>query len=182
MKNKPWDVCQKFLCRRETWSGKPEPDKRLRWCQFHISWGIAGAGSAHHRQPPKVSPTASVKGKASPFAIPLICAFHTFHVTPDDRVLRMPYICGKPAPRRLRGDRNLPRFPNRYGDPLCEEHRRYADDERAFPDEEGATLSSARDERAEEQQAKSKMLHAMLHQAIDDVRALEAQARSRPKA
>ena len=175
MKRKPWTLCREFLCRRPTWSRKLERDIQLRVCSYHAPWG-----SARTNQKPKAPPTSAVKGKASPFALPLICAFHSFEVRPNGQVLRSPHICGKPAPRRYAGDRSLPRHPSRFGDPLCEEHRRFARDERAFPDE-GAELDAIPSELEEERGAHSDALQAMLHEALDEIARLEEEARAKAK-
>lgn len=63
-------------------------------------------------------------------------------------------LCLAPAPRRLRGDRSMPRHPNLYGDPLCERHRGYAGDARAFERSvDGTPTSVVRGEEAERRDA-----------------------------
>lgn len=75
--------------------------------------------------------------------LPLACVFRSFEVVRTSaakRVVHSKSICGRWAPRDVR-NHQVPKFPNRFGDPLCAEHRTYADDENAFPDEQPFAVS-----------------------------------------
>lgn len=70
--------------------------------------------------------------------LPLVCIYryhevirnkHTFSV---ERIVFNTQICGRKAPRN-RGKLNQPAFPNRFGEPLCEHHKIWANSEEAFP-------------------------------------------------
>ena len=72
------------------------------------------------------------------YSISLTCVYkyhevirnkHNFKV---DRIIYNGKICGRKAPRN-RGKLAEPAFPNRFGEPLCEHHKIWAQSEEAFP-------------------------------------------------
>lgn len=91
----------------------------------------------------------------------------------DTRVVYVGGICGAPAPKRLTGDRSQPRFPNRFGEPLCAEHARYAFDPHAFPPDPSFPDVGVEGELGEDNERRRRelgRLERMLARAVEDVR------------
>lgn len=55
---------------------------------------------------------------------PLACVYHPSQKNADGEAVGTGSMCGKPAPRSER-DPDKPKHPNRWGEPLCFEHRRH---------------------------------------------------------
>ena len=145
VRRKAFDVCRVFGCRRPTWSGRAERDEALRYCRFCAPW--------QH----KIATHGKVVVNPRPlrFVGALACVFRPYELVAsktggEAEVLAAGTLCLAPAPRRLRGERSSPRHPNLYGDPLCERHRGYASDARAFERSvDGPPTSVVRSEEAE---------------------------------
>lgn len=141
---RPYYLCR--YCSRRTWSDKPEKDPALRYCTYHSPAKIAQRRAFTEANTRK-TPLKPRKAQRNPFFLPLVCVFRPFeiirkgihnHRSEEKRVVRVTTdICGVHAPRK-RSDRSLPKYPNRFGEPLCEAHRSFARDKNAFPDEPGA--------------------------------------------
>lgn len=127
MRKKRLDLCSEPFCRRPTWTGKPEPDPRMRHCVYHSP--EARLRAARLPRPPKKHPEPK---KPRGMRLPLTCVFRPFEVVDQGRrTVYVGCLCGAKAPRRP----NLePRYPNRFGEPLCEDHASYARSRHAFPD------------------------------------------------
>ena len=69
---------------------------------------------------------------------PLVCVYRFHEVIRNkrdftiERIVFKAQICGAAAPRN-RSKLNEPAFPNRFGDPLCERHKIWANNKEAFP-------------------------------------------------
>lgn len=82
------------------------------------------------------------------YARPLICVFpaYTLQLLPgvkEPSAIMNGTICGLVAPRRVKGDRSAPKYPNRFGEPLCVLHRADGDDILAFPDAAGVPSAAS---------------------------------------
>lgn len=74
------------------------------------------------------------RAKKNSYFLPLLCVFRPYQIIEEDnRVIFVREMCLAKASRRIRGNKDLPRYPNRFGEPLCKEHAHYAQDEKAFP-------------------------------------------------
>lgn len=157
-------MCRYFECTHPTWSGKKEHDIQLRHCKHHSPEAVQ-----HLLQLNKESTQGKnlKQLKGNPFSLPLVCVFKPYSVVRNKEtheVIRVVFtgnMCCTKAPRRIRGDRSKPRHPNRFGEPLCQEHAKHADDECAFP---GEVVSELRDEREEEGRNEFKIFEDTLKQ------------------
>ena len=158
MRKKSFSLCHHFGCMRPTWSGKSERDPALRHCAYHspIAEGIRSDFTKKARAAAETRKSTEKVSKIR-FAAPLVCVYkeHEAVTSANGEVLRVVFlkdICGEKAPRRHR-NKNEPRYPNRFGEPLCLSHAVWADDAHAFPGPE-ELLSSLEDERVEEHDAR----------------------------
>lgn len=154
MKNKRWDLCAHFECRNKTNSGKKEPCVEDRWCGIHSPEAEAQREQflAEHGHELNDDP---VRARRNDYVFPLLCVYKEIVVVEarggePRRVTMATELCGAEAARRFKGDRSLPRYPNRHGDPLCERHRIWANNLDAFPDEPGFIGCIAKSEAEEE--------------------------------
>lgn len=173
MITKPHDVCRELGCSRKTQSGRPEKEREKRYCAYHSPENKALLAPGQKRWTEAAvarrKPGFVPKKIGRVETVPLICVFKEYEVTRDNRVVFQRGICGEKAPRRLSGDRTLPRYPNRFGEPLCEDHKHLGDDLRAFPDDptylgEAQTSAHPREEE-EERAAHAAKLERLLKEA-----------------
>lgn len=156
MPRKGFKFCR--FCRKLTASGVPEKDPAKRHCANHSPQAMLQTLNAQEARRNSLGFTGKKPTKVkkrtqrNPFSISLICVFKSYElirnpITHDvDRCVQSSQICAKHAPRRHRGDRSQPRFPNRFGEPLCPEHAIHANDEWAFPGEAPRVLSELEEE------------------------------------
>ena len=174
-RNKRWDLCREFECPHPTRSGKKEPDLEKRHCHYHSPEAFARRQDFIDKHATR-APDKPVKAQLNPFFLPLVCVFRPYEVMVDhhsdgSRVcFTKTAICGALAPRRP-SRRSLPRYPNRFGDPLCEEHSHYARDERAFP---GDVTEVLRDEAEVKRQEALSVLKNMMARGAGELTSLRA--------
>lgn len=139
MKSKPWNMCKD--CRRPTVSGEIERDIRKRYCRFHSPEAKRQFKTMKNwKEPKKLGPIQ--KRRINKLFLPLLCVYKNYEKIYSksdpsviERVVYTSELCLERAPRRWRGDKSKPRFPNRFGEPLCKLHSIHADDDFAFPGE-----------------------------------------------
>lgn len=131
MKRKTCKLCAEFGCRRAVlFPQAARTNPSMRYCKKHTPARMMA-------QRRNLKPAAQNSEKNSqPFdPVPLVCFYKPYELASGDRVVFAAKICGRPAPRRALGDRSLPKYPNRFNEPLCKAHAHLANDERAFPGE-----------------------------------------------
>ena len=149
-----------------------EKDRQFRYCQGHAPW-LGGVGKPLPTELVPRKERVVATEKPHPSMLPLICVYRSYDLVRDRQgnVLRVVFnapICAQHALRRFRGDRSEPRYPNRFGEPLCEAHRIYANDLHAFPDVTDAAGSWARSELDEKQESCQDELVQLMHQSHDE--------------
>lgn len=128
MKRKSYKLCAEFGCTRAVlFPEAARTNPAMRYCKLHPPRKMM---AQRQNLKPKL-PTPSKKPEAFD-PVPLVCFYKAYHVV-GDRAVFAKGICGLPAPRRSRGDRSLPKYPNRFNEPLCSAHAHFANDEQAFP-------------------------------------------------
>lgn len=155
MPRKALDVCRVSGCHRLTWNRKAQRIADLRYCDRHAPWGPSA------NLQPRASSRPPKGARVHPAFVPLACVFRSFASVQEGLAL-VGRICGAPAPRQLEGDRSLPRYASRHGDPLCPKHARYAGDPRAFP---GEVPSSSQTSETSDEKRRRLMLERLARDA-----------------